>query len=516
MRELTFILAFCVIAMTGFCQKAEPCRYEAERWSKEQKCHFVSLQEQGVLLAMETQHVDDSGNVIWDFVRLDTLLNEKRNDHFPLPKSMSFIDANRDAQHAAFIFSDEKARKTDSVALNMVVFDRNTFTFKCISDMLPVQSTPLSVSVLDGNAMVAVNNKAGNGELVFYDLTTGHKSVTKPAADKSYVIFQSVAIPNEHVFVVAVKEFEDKRFVSTSFLQYSASGALMRSCRYDNGENAVLGRMCFDFDKSHNLVVYATLERVGTKKVSLKGVTDNFDNISVGVIWIGFHGTQPQTKAYLFKNMPNIEKALTPSDRVSVRAERIKLNKKKSEKKSEIAFQFLTPHLLKYDGLSVFSAEAFVPQYHTETRMDYGFYGMYPYSYTIFDGYDFISDILLAFDDEGNLKWQTSSNFDNDLTFNLMEHASESVCFDELVVSSPRQNVVRYEIFNANGQMILDQQQERLDFLYGADFLDDEDYSAITTWYGNRFLVYGSQNLQNSVQPKPRRDVYFFQKVQMN
>src|SRR5574344_613542 len=141
MRELTFILAFCVIAMTGFCQKAEPCRYEAERWSKEQKCHFVSLQEQGVLLAMETQHVDDSGNVIWDFVRLDTLLNEKRNDHFPLPKSMSFIDANSDAQHAVFIFSDEKARKTDSVALNMVVFDRNTFTFKSISDMLPVQST---------------------------------------------------------------------------------------------------------------------------------------------------------------------------------------------------------------------------------------------------------------------------------------------------------------------------------------------------------------------------------------
>ena len=144
----------------------------------------------------------------------------------------------------------------------------------------------------------------------------------------------------------------------------------------------------------------------------------------------------------------------------------------------------------------------------------YGYYGGYPYTYTIFDGYDFFSEVLLAFDHDGNLKWQQSVKFDNELTYSLFPHASEGVCFDELVVASPYRNNLRYTAFDKDAQILMHQQSEKLAPIYGGDYVEDEYFAQMTQWYGNRFLIYGSQIIQNSTQPQAKRSVYYLQKVQ--
>ena len=144
----------------------------------------------------------------------------------------------------------------------------------------------------------------------------------------------------------------------------------------------------------------------------------------------------------------------------------------------------------------------------------YGYYGGYPYTYTVFDGYDFFSEVLLAFDHDGNLKWQQSVKFDNELTYSLFPHASEGVCFDELVVASSSRNHLRYVAFDANGQQLMNQQSEKLDPIHGGDYVEDEYFAQIERWYGNRFIIFGSQIIQNGTQPKPRRTVFYLQKVQ--
>ena len=225
----------------------------------------------------------------------------------------------------------------------------------------------------------------------------------------------------------------------------------------------------------------------------------------------------PESHVYLFKDMPEIEHALTSSDRVRLREEQLKLKKNKKTTKGEIAFQFLTPRLTDYGDLTVFAAEAFIPYYHTETRMSYGYYGYYggyPYTYTIFDGYDFFSEVLLAFDKDGRLMWQQSVKFDNELTYDLAPHATESVCYDELVVASPYRNHLRYVAFDAGGHQLMNQQSEKLDPTHGGDYVEDEYFAQIARWYGTRFLIFGSQIIQNGSQPKPRRTVYYLQKVQ--
>lgn len=465
----------------------------------------------------ETEKTDKQKRRLWNFACVDTSLFETRSDLIPLPEKLKFVDSGSDSRFAAFLFVNEDNKKAaDTLNFLVVSFNREENTYQTFWDKWPEKSVPLSVAVADGTMMMALNNKSGNGALYFFDLSDNSFHTVTPSTG-SFILFQTEAFPKEHCFVVAAKEYENKHFVSTSFQVYSSSGNLKGGYRYENIPNAALGRMVFRFDEKRNLVVIGTLERETGRKANLEGVTENFDKESLGVVWMRFVGSTPDSKVYLFKDMPDIEHALTASDRVRLREEKLKLNKNQKTAKSEVAFQFLSPRLTDFGDLTVFAVEAFMPYYHTETRMSYGYYGYYggyPYTYTIFDGYDFFSEVLLAFDRDGNLKWQQSVKFDNELTYTLFPHASEGVCYDELVVASPYHNKLRYTAFDAQGKVLMNQQSEKLAPIYGADFVEDEYFAQMAKWYDNRFLIYGSQIIQNSTQPQAKRSVYYLQKVQ--
>lgn len=513
MKRCFLIISLFCLLFGAFAQQIEPARHEVKRWSKDQGCHFESFGNQGGMMVYQTEKMDEQKNVMWDFVLLDTNLYERRSDLIPLSSKMSFVESASDAHYATFLFTSDKTRKSDTISFCVVCFNRRDNTYKSFGELLPEKTLILSTAVMDGVMTMAVNDRSGSGFLLFFDLESGSARTVKPSLQNGYVLFQLTASPQEHCFVVTAREYENKHYKATTFLAYSQTGNVLRSYRFENGENATLGRMCLDFDEEHRLVVMSTLERESTRKVRLEGVVDGFDKIAVGVVWLRF-GTTTDVRSYLFKNMPDIERALRPSDRVRVREERIKLDKNSQKEKKEVAFQFLQPRMLRFGDLLVFAAEAFVPEYHTETRMNYGFYGMYPYSYTVFDGYDFISEILLAFDKEGNLKWQTSACFENELTYDLTRHAGEAVCHNELVLASPCKNKLRYVVFDAEGHLLLSPQTEPVATLFGADFVEDEYFAEIDRWYGSRFLVFGSQIIQNGVLSQPRRAVYFLQKVQ--
>ena len=271
--------------------------------------------------------------------------------------------------------------------------------------------------------------------------------------------------------------------------------------------------MCFAFDDACQLMVYATLEREGNKKVSVEGMADDFSKEAVGVTWVKFANTGIQTKTWLFKDLPEIDQALTASDRLRLKGEMLKIQQGKKKEKDEIAFQLYAPRLVKFGENYVFAVEAFQPIFHTETRMEYSFYGSYPMSYTVFDGYNFFSEILLAIDGDGRLQWFNSVRFENELCDELYAHAFESVSHDEFLVVSPSQHVLRYEVLDVDGSVLLGQQNTSLDFLYSADSFDEEYNAEIDRWYGDRFLVHGCQVVQNPMLRNTKRVVFYVQKV---
>lgn len=504
-----FLVSACCLG-----QQAETARFELPRLGKEHDCHFESFHEAGGMMVYETDQIDEDKNQLWNFISLDTSLYEKRSDLIPLPQKMRFFDSKSSTQWAAFVFLSEKQQKSDSVMFFVVAYHRDEQKFSTFQDRLPERSVLQSIALLDGTLMLSLNRKTGDGFLAQYNLNTNQRRVIVPNLGGDFILFQFVADPEEKVFIAAAREYVDKRFKATSFLLYSQDGSLLRKHRFENGENAALGRMCFAFDADHQLVVISTLEREGDKKVNLEGVTEDFSKISVGVTWICFASDGTVSKTYLFKNLPDIEKALTSSDRVHVRSEMLKISQGKKLEKSEIAFQFMSPRLVRFGDSWVFAVEAFHPIYHTETRIQYGFRGSYPMSYMVFDGYDFFSEILLAFDATGDLRWQQSVRFENELSDELRQHSAEAVCHGEFLVVSPSMNTLRYEVFDEDGKSLLDQHATQMDYLFGMDSCEEEYYAGLYPWYGDRFLAYGCQIVRNDQMRNTRRAVYYVQKVQ--
>lgn len=517
MRGIYLIAIFLVSACGVFAQQVETTRFEVNRWSKKQGCHFESFQRDGGMMVYETDKTDEDKNRLWNFVTLDTTLYELRNDVIGLPDDMVFFDSKSSKKWAAFVFIEEKPSRSDSVGFYVLTYHRQNQKFDTIIDHLPERSALQSVALIDGTLMLSVNNKSGGGFLSKYDLETHSHRIITPNISNDFILFQFTEIPENHEFVLAAHEFVEKRYKATSFFVYSVDGLQLQSHRFENLENVGLGRMCFSFDERHQLVVYATLERESNRKITVQGMTEDFSKVAVGVTWIKFAVGGAQTKTCLFKNLPDIDKALTSTDRLRVKEELLRMQQGKKKEKGEIAFQFYAPRLVKFGENHVFVAEAFQPVYHTETRMEYGyygFYGTYPVTYTIFDGYDFFSEILLAFDDEGELQWHNTVRFENDLCETLSAHATETVSHDELVVVSPSRNTLRYEVFDMDGSPLLDQQITPLDFLYGADSYHDEYDACIDPWFGNRFLVHGCQMVQNPMLRNTLRTVFYVQKVQ--
>ena len=517
MRKVHLIAILLVSTCCAFAQQVETSRFEVERWSKNQDCHFVSFGEQGGMMVTSTDKANEQKEQLWNFITLDTSLYDLKSDLIPLPEKLTLFDAKSSDQWAAFVFVNEKKQRSDSVVFWVVTYQRVEQEFNTFFGLLPERSTLQSIALIDGTLMLSVNGREGNGFLSQYNLDSHSQRTITPAINNDYVLFQLAVVPESKEFVLAVREFVEKRYKATNFFVYSRNGVLLQSHRFENGENAGLGRMCFAFDEAHRLTVLATLERETNRKVTAEGMAEDFSREAVGVTWMKFTGGEPLTKTYLFKNLPDIDEALTSGDRLRVKEELLRMQKGKKKEKGEIAFQFYTPRLVEFGGNQVFVAEAFQPVFHTETRMEYGyygFYGTYPVTYTIFDGYDFFSEILLAFDDEGELKWHNTLRFENDLCEELSSHAVEAVAHDELVVSSPSRNTLRYEVFDIDGARLLNQQTMPMDFLYRTDSFDDEYDAGISTWYGDRFLVHGCQIVQNPALRNTRRTVFYIQKIQ--
>ena len=510
----TLLVLVLFLSIFGFAQQAETSRFEVGRWSKTQSCRFEPFAEQGGMMVYDTEKTDEDKNRLWNFVTLDTNLFEQRSDLIPLPDKLKLFDSKSSTEWAVFVFVEEKVSRSDSVTFFVVTFQRSDLKFSTFSDKLPEKTVLQSMALIDGTLMLSVNYKTGGGFLKQYNLDLHTQRVISPNISNDFILFQFAAFPEERLFVLAVREFVEKHYKATTFQVYSQDGFLMHSYRFENAEGIGLGRMCFAFDDLRQLMVYATLERESNKKVTVEGMTEDFSKIAVGVTWIKFASGGTMNKTYLFKNLPEIEQALTASDRLKVKEELLKMKQGKKQEKGEIVFQFYTPRLVKFGDCQVFAAEAFHPIYHTETRMDYGFYGSYPVHYTVFDGYDFFSEILLAFDQDGGLQWFNAVRFENDLTETLFAHASEAVCHDEFLVTSPSHQQLRYEVFDIDGNRLLDQEVVPLDFYYGTDSFLNEFDAGIYQWYGSRFLVHGCQVVENPRLRNTQRVVYYVQKIQ--
>jgi hypothetical protein len=163
----------------------------------------------------------------------------------------------------------------------------------------------------------------------------------------------------------------------------------------------------------------------------------------------------------------------------------------------------------------IYAAEAFKPQYRVETRMDYDFYGrMVPFTYTIFEGFNYFSVLLAGFDSEGSLLWSNDLELRDMLLPYLQRIVEVKPDGNDLVAAYVKEGMLTSKIIDSNGTEVGQTEQSRIENLFTNDRLLEENFSEINYWYDHFFLVNGYQRISNNrLRSDNSRKILYLQKV---
>jgi hypothetical protein len=196
------------------------------------------------------------------------------------------------------------------------------------------------------------------------------------------------------------------------------------------------------------------------------------------------------------------------------------LRKKAEKQKSRgeeysLDYTLLLHDVIPYRGNYILLSEAYYAEYRTVTNMYYDYYGRpIPQTYTVFDGYKYISGIAAAFTPEGEIIWTDGIEILDIITFELAKYLESFTSFSEVALLYSSQNKLYYKISgDITGNPL---QNITIESKYRGDKVMEDLGSRTIHWYGDYFICYGYQEIRNNRISGGKRTVFYFNKLAFN
>ena len=196
--------------------------------------------------------------------------------------------------------------------------------------------------------------------------------------------------------------------------------------------------------------------------------------------------------------------------------------RKKAEKQKKqggeysLDYTLILHDVIPFMGNYVLLSEAYYPEYRTVTNMYYDYYGMpIPQTYTVFDGYKYISGIAAAFSPDGQLIWDDGIEIRNIMTFQLVKYMESYSSQTELAFFYSSENHLYYKM--AGSPESDDPLQNiSIESKYKGDKLMEDLGSKMIHWYQNYFICFGYQKIKNNRISGGKRTIFYFNKLAFN
>ena len=280
-----------------------------------------------------------------------------------------------------------------------------------------------------------------------------------------------------------LSKFDDNRMINTAF-----------SYRVDPQTDLVIG----SYGKS-------------SRSRNIEGVE------TIGVASTGFFSIQIKNNQeananfYEFADFENFFRYLRRPTDLSSRRSAARLEKAKDYSSDH---DLLAHEVFKWKDQFVFMAEAYYPEYRTVTTMVYDYYGRpYPSTYSIFEGFRYVTTFVAGFDRSGNLLWNNDLELRNMLSQNLKRRVIAWEDPDGLVLAYVSEGKIVSKLIN--GATTIDGvSQSEVEPLSPRDRVFNDANSIIEPWYNQYFVVYGYQNIRNSyVSSRGNKNVFYINKI---
>ncbi len=168
------------------------------------------------------------------------------------------------------------------------------------------------------------------------------------------------------------------------------------------------------------------------------------------------------------------------------------------------------------EGISIISMEAFSPEYRTESRMAYDFYGrMMPSNYSVFEGYRHQATFIAALDDQGDFLWWGSFHFKN-IVLETPASVAQIIPIDNeyLLAFIKDGNIITYPLLN--GKITGDADLSPIELNTPSERLRSDKNCQIKKWYGSYYLVFGYQNIREShARNLKDKNIFFLNKLEV-
>ncbi len=127
---------------------------------------------------------------------------------------------------------------------------------------------------------------------------------------------------------------------------------------------------------------------------------------------------------------------------------------------------------------------------------------------TMIEGFEYTHAFMVAFDTQGNIKWDNSIVYDEVSSYDLQEKISVAETKNTFYAAYTDQSRLSVAVINGNGQI---QDKETMVIRKENENIKETEFSDASYWFGNNFLYWGYQKIKSADDGKRR--VFFISKV---
>ncbi|HSG68417.1 MAG TPA: hypothetical protein VK994_06910, partial [Bacteroidales bacterium] len=409
-----------------------------------------------------------------------------------------------------FLFFLDKDRIRSSHNMQILVIDYPLNVFRVLDVMVPEKAQPLKFEIIKNRAVIGFNNSTFEPRISIIDLENGNVSTAKPELE-GLNIFQEIKYNSkEDKIYVVVDNYIGKKQNALLVLKMTADGQVIQKMTIDPAiEGKVLNEARIAFIHGDTLLVLGTYHGDPSR---LKTTTEDTGPESAGYFAARFiSDRQDAINYYNFLEFEEMYRSLSSKTIADLRR---KAEKQKSRgEEYSLDYTLLLHDIIEMNDNYVLLSEAFYPEYRTVTNMYYDYYGRpIPQTYTVFDGYKYISGIAAAFTSGGELLWDNGIEMPDIITFNLGKYLGNFVSGEELALFYGNENKVFYQM--TGGENIGGASQSiTLENSYKGDKVMEDLGSRMIHWYDNYFLCYGYQKIRNNRLSESKRTIFYFNKL---
>lgn len=521
---------YCVLILFLFLQTThlnaqliQPYRYEREQKNSDDYFHVISLEEKGLALFRERDKFKNS-NRIWELIYLDTTLQERTKLELEIKERHKMVGYEIGDDNLYFLFRTGETNRNDLVLIDISFggVERSRYQIK------PDMDFRLTHFIKAGKNFAFGGYVSNESVLLVYDPMTNSLKVVPGFFQKDTELVDLRTNQNQTFNAVLINRTSrgERKLIFRTF--------------DETGKQLMEDDVAIDDDISLQTGLTSTLEREDLIIAGTYG--DRNAKQSQGFYTLPVNPFADQKIKYTdFGQLNNFVAFLNEK-----RAERVKQNSKEAvaEGRQPSFTTFVMPfrimennkgyYLLAevYNPVNTSSMQNPNPYYYNPYYAPFGYNPYWNYYYPgmsrMYRPYMFspsgtrsndetktLQTVVLALDEQGNIRWDQSLKLDDVRMPSLQQVGDFYVEGDKLHIIYKKESDLKVKTVLL-GTNEVSEKSEKVKTLHEMDVIrsEKETENGVRHWYGNSFYVWGYQTIRNANMDERVRDVFYINKIE--